>query len=124
MSDRVIEISDGYYLENLEHVVEHALARYEYLLEPDSVAALRRFGRLSRNARRLYARLYLRVGPVFRRSRLRYDEINVEAAIAELEAEAFARHLDFHSRPRVPARYFDSLPSRSWRPRRPHRGFG
>lgn len=93
-SDPQIELSEGYYLDNLEHVIAHALERYEHLLEPDAAAVLRRFGELSRDARRLYARLYLRVGPVFRRSALRYGEIHVEAAIAELEAERLVRRLD------------------------------
>lgn len=91
MGRHQIALSEDYYLENFEHVVGHALDRYELLLEPVAVDVLRRFGSLSRDARRLYARLYLRVGPVFRRSRLRYDEIDLDVAIAELAAEGYAR---------------------------------
>jgi hypothetical protein len=114
MSERPIELSDAYYLDNSSTSFRSQLERYEYLVEPDRSPSCIASAASRATRRRLYARLYLRVGPVFRRSRLRYEEIDLEAAISELEAEAFARHLEIVARARSSPRvFFRSSPSQS-----------
>lgn len=80
------ELGEGYYLENLEHVVTHALERYGGVLDDAEARVLGRFLELSLDARRLYARLWLRRGPIFRRSQVAYREIAcLDDAARELE---------------------------------------
>ncbi len=84
-------LSEGYYLDNFENVLESAAERYDDLLRPQEVAFLEDFRALPTAARRLYVRLVSRKGPAIRRDRLDYPEVgSIDAALAELEAAGFA----------------------------------
>ncbi len=74
-----------YYLHNFEALWRVVDARYADLLLPEELAQMRRFEGLPRNARCLFVRLVLRVGPVFRVGRLNYPEIgDIDSALASL----------------------------------------
>lgn len=80
-----------YYLRNFEHVLEVVLTSAGHLFTPEELACFARFSSLSRGARQLYVRLFLRKGPLFRCSRLSYPEIpSISAAMEELVACDFA----------------------------------
>src|SRR5205814_203057 len=65
--------------------------RYSHVFSPDELALIATFKALPREWRMLYARLYLRRGPVFRVSRLEYAEVgDVDQALAGLGASGFA----------------------------------
>ncbi|MEW5849332.1 MAG: VRR-NUC domain-containing protein [Myxococcota bacterium] len=85
-----LRLAEGYYLDNLEQVVLHALQRYRAILHDEEAAALERFLALPLGPRRLYARLYLRQGPLFRLSQLDYPEVGTLAeALRTLEGAGF-----------------------------------
>jgi hypothetical protein len=79
-------LEGDYYLVNFETVVTHAIARHGHVLSESEHEVIERYRSLSRAARMLYVRLFLRTGPVFRLSRLAYAEIgSCEAAFDEIE---------------------------------------
>ena len=63
-------LPEGYYLKNFETVLATVAERYDDLLRSEEVAFLDAFADLSTAARRLYVRLIVRRGPIFRRDRL------------------------------------------------------
>lgn len=90
MTDGLPAPDPYYYLSNFRLVLSQVWARYHDLFHADELATIESFESLSADAQRLYVRLYLRVGPVFRRARLAYAEIaNPDAAIDELDAAGF-----------------------------------
>jgi hypothetical protein len=95
-NELAMALLQDYYLTNFECVVAHALANHGHCFTPDEVHAIERFRALSRPARMLYVRLFLRRGPVFRLSRLAYDEIGpCELAFDELERAGFGTSIAF-----------------------------
>jgi len=79
-------LPEGYYVDNFEVLLETVEERYADLLGDIEWAFLERFRDLSLPAKRLYVRLMSRKGPLFRRDRLSYAEIDsVDAAADELE---------------------------------------
>ncbi|RMH19472.1 MAG: VRR-NUC domain-containing protein [Acidobacteria bacterium] len=84
-------LPEGYYLDNLEAVVDTVLERYGDLLtaaEQDFVADFRA---LPLACRRLWVRLVSRRGPCLRRDALSYPEIpHLDRALTELEQRGFA----------------------------------
>ncbi|MEM9554196.1 MAG: VRR-NUC domain-containing protein [Acidobacteriota bacterium] len=81
------ELAPGYYADNVRVVLDTVAARYRDLLRDDELALRDAFLDLSDDARRLWVRLVSRKGPLFRRDRLRYDEIDdLDAAADGLRA--------------------------------------
>ena len=80
----------GYYRDNFQFLLDFVLARYADLLSPAEQAYASGFGQLSLPAQRLYVRLALRKGPVFRSDKIAYAEIPAcAAAAAELMAAGY-----------------------------------
>ena len=80
----------GYYRDNFKFLLDFVLARYADLLSPAEQAYASGFGQLSLPAQRLYVRLALRKGPVFRSDKIAYAEIPAcAAAAAELMAAGY-----------------------------------
>lgn len=76
-----------YYLDNFEHALDWIGARYADLLTRDELAFIAAFAALPQPSRALLVRMVMRKGPLFRASRLRYDEIGcARAAAAPLAA--------------------------------------
>lgn len=75
----------SYYLQHFAAVLEGVMARYGDVLTATEHAYITKLQALPLPARMLYARLVNRVGPCFRRARLKYPEIeHLEAAITIL----------------------------------------
>ncbi|MEM1177523.1 MAG: VRR-NUC domain-containing protein [Acidobacteriota bacterium] len=71
----------GYYAANFRRVLDVVEARYSDLLDASELDFFEQFRRLDEGAQRLYVRLAMRKGPIFRLGRLDYPEIeDVEAA--------------------------------------------
>lgn len=97
-----------YYLANFERALEWVRARYEDLLSQQEHAFLSRFQQLPQPARALLVRLLMRVGVIFRRSKVRYPEIeDLDAALCAL-SEAGWIDLD----PEMDASQFTSVLTR------------
>ena len=64
-----------YYLLNFERALAWLAARYDDLLDAPEHAFLRAFAALPQASRALLVRMLMRKGPLFRASRLVYDEI-------------------------------------------------
>lgn len=80
----------GYYLLNFQHVQKFVVETYGDLLTVSELAFHRSFSVMSLDARRLYVRLALRKGPLFRQDKLNYDEIdNMQMARDELFDNGF-----------------------------------
>lgn len=75
VSEALPVLPPRYYLDNFRRLRDAVLHRYGDLLESGETALLERFAALPETAQCLYLRLVSRVGPWFRASRLRYDEI-------------------------------------------------
>ncbi len=67
-------------------------ARYDHALECRHRRFLQDYRALSENARCLYVRIANRRGRLFHRDHLRYGELDLDAAIAELLAQRFLSH--------------------------------
>lgn len=81
------DIAADYYLTNFHFLVDWVLQHYADLLSADERYFLDCFQQLSRDSQCLLVRLSSRKGPLFRRDKLRYSEINsIEQAAAELIA--------------------------------------
>lgn len=65
----------NYYLTNLEHLLEWVEAHHSHLIDASTRTFAERFRRLPVAAKRLYVRLLMRRGPLFRIDRLRYPEV-------------------------------------------------
>ena len=78
----------GYYRDNVAFLFEFVLQRYADLLTPVERAYGGQFFLLSLSAQRLYVRLALRKGPLFRSDKLQYSEIPAIAAVASELIEA------------------------------------
>jgi hypothetical protein len=79
-----------YYLHNFTTVVDWVLAHHRDLLLPDEIERAECFRLLPLEARALLVRMIMRKGPLFRASRLRYDEIGpVDVAMAPLIAQGW-----------------------------------
>ena len=83
-------LREGYYLDNFLTLIAFVVSRYADILNEYEMDFVRRFGKLSISAKRLYVRLITRTGPVFRKDKIRYAEIgNVDDAIRELADDGF-----------------------------------
>lgn len=81
------DLAADYYLTNFHFLVSWVLQRYEDLLSTDERHFLTCFQQLSRPSQCLLVRLSSRKGPLFRRDKLHYAEIDsIEQAAAELVA--------------------------------------
>ncbi|MCB1647029.1 MAG: VRR-NUC domain-containing protein [Pseudomonadales bacterium] len=86
MSAPLRELPAGYYLQNFETLLAFVGQQYPDLLTPDERQFLSTFRSLSEDARKLYVRLVLRKGPLFRADKLNYPEIaDLPAAARELQ---------------------------------------
>lgn len=65
----------NYYLTNLEHLLGWVEAHHGHLIDDSTRCFMARFRRLPLAARRLYVRLMMRRGPLFRIDRLSYPEV-------------------------------------------------
>ncbi|MFT4712486.1 MAG: hypothetical protein ACJAVI_001324 [Candidatus Azotimanducaceae bacterium] len=82
-----ITLPDGYYLYNFSFLLNFVESRYRDLLSENEVGFIQSFGNVSEGAQRLYVRLVLRKGPLFRSDKLNYAEIkNLNLAAFELRA--------------------------------------
>jgi hypothetical protein len=81
------DLAADYYLANFQFLVDWVLQRYKDLLSTDERHFLTCFQQLSRTSQCLLVRLSSRKGPLFRRDKLHYAEIDsIEQAAAELIA--------------------------------------
>ncbi|WP_283149436.1 VRR-NUC domain-containing protein [Silvimonas soli] len=79
-----------YYLSNFKRVLDWIDTRYVDLLEADELAFLQQFAQLPQSAQALLVRMVMRKGMLFRRSKLRYPEIDcIDTAIAALLAQGW-----------------------------------
>lgn len=69
------ELPTGYYLRNFRVLIEEAADRYNDLLRDDELEFLSIFRGLPETAARLYVRLIMRQGPLFRSDRIVYPDI-------------------------------------------------
>lgn len=77
-----------YYLANFQRVIQRVYERYDDLLSTEEQDFYRRLQLLSGDAQALYVRLLTRKGPLFRTSKLRYQEISDQSqAVADLVAQ-------------------------------------
>lgn len=84
------ELPIGYYLDNFLYLLDFVTDRYADLLISTEHDYARDFGRFSLSAKRLYVRLALRKGPIFRSDKVEYSEIPaVIAAVEELTLGGF-----------------------------------
>jgi len=81
-----------YYLDHFEEMLAFVTARYDHALEARHRRFLEDYRALSENARCLYVRIANRRGRLFYRDHLRYGELDLDAAIAELLAHGFLSH--------------------------------
>lgn len=82
-----IMLPDDYYLDNFRLLLNFVESRYEDLLTENEVGFIQSFVNVSEGAQRLYVRLVLRKGPLFRSDKLNYSEIvNLTLAAFELKA--------------------------------------
>ncbi|AOJ06958.1 VRR-NUC domain-containing protein [Burkholderia mayonis] len=71
-----------YYLSNFERALAWLVERYDDVLDADEHAFVAAFYRLPRASRALLVRMLMRKGPIFRASKLVYDEIGCSLAAA------------------------------------------
>jgi hypothetical protein len=64
-----------YYLENFDRVIDWVGTRYRHLLNDDELRFTRRVAALPQPSRALLVRMVMRKGPLFRSSKLSYEEI-------------------------------------------------
>ncbi len=84
------ELPIGYYLDNFLYLLDFVTDRYADLLVATERDFVRGFGQFSLSAQRLYVRLALRKGPIFRSDKVEYSEIPaVIAAVEELTLGGF-----------------------------------
>ncbi len=86
------ELPARYYLDHFEEMLAFVAARYDHALEDRHRDFLAGYRTLSEGARCLYVRIANRRGRLFHRDHLRYKEIDLDAAIAELLAHEFLSH--------------------------------
>lgn len=82
------DLASDYYLTNFQFLVDWVVQRYADLLNEDEREFVSRFQQLERDSQCLLVRLSSRKGPLFRRSKLRYAEIDSidEAALKLIQA--------------------------------------
>lgn len=81
------DLAADYYLTNFQFLVDWVLQRYADLLSADELHFIACFQQLSRTSQCLLVRLSSRKGPLFRRDKLHYAEIDsIEQAAAKLIA--------------------------------------
>lgn len=93
-SSALPELPEGYYLDNFETVCRWVRPRYAELLSADEHRWFEAFEGCSLSARRLFVRLVLRRGPVFRLDTLSYAEIDDPEQAANELAQAGLAVLD------------------------------
>lgn len=87
-----IELPEGYYLDNFNHLLSQVHTQYSDLLSADELQFHQAFISLPIEAQRLLVRLLTRKGPLFRLSKLRYTEIpKLPEAAHALEDAGLAR---------------------------------
>ena len=85
MNNRRTELPADYYLRNFDTVAAFVRAHYDDLLREDERALLHNVMHCSSDARRLFVRLLMRKGQLFRRDQLDYADItDIDAAAQEL----------------------------------------
>jgi hypothetical protein len=84
------ELPQDYYLDNVQTLFAHVSRVYADIIDDETLAFLRNFGRLETDARKLCIRLLNRRHDRFRRGKLDYPEIaDLDAALAALAAAGF-----------------------------------
>ena len=83
-------LAPGYYLDNFETVLDDVEKRQSRFLREEERTFLAGFRGLGLDARRLYVPLLTRKGPWFRVDDLEYEEIDRDAALAELVTAGFS----------------------------------
>jgi len=79
-------LPDDYYLSNFRFLLEFVESRYQDLLTDNEKAYISDFDSVDESAQRLYVRLVLRKGPLFRHDKLSYREIaDIGLAARQLE---------------------------------------
>lgn len=86
------ELPSRYYLDHFAEMLAFVTARYDHALEDRHRDFLQGYQALSEDARCLYVRIANRRGRLFHREHLRYTEIDLDAAIAELLEQGFLSH--------------------------------
>ncbi len=80
-------MAPDYYLKNFRFLIDHVVDQYADLLSDTETAFYRAFTRAGSDAQKLYVRMLIRKGDLFRADRLVYQEIrNSSAAADELKA--------------------------------------
>lgn len=85
VASREDELDEGYYLLNFQKVLSFVQEVYSDILQKEEKDFFKRFNKVSENAQRLYVRLALRSKAFYRQSKLKYPEIDIDAAVRELE---------------------------------------
>ena len=84
------DLPETYYLDNVLTLFEHVTDLYADLLDEPQLEFLDRFAALGPDASKLCIRLLNRSHDWYRRSKLKYPEIeSLDAAIEELEQQGF-----------------------------------
>ena len=87
-----LELPSGYYLKNFGMLVDTVVDRYEDMLREPEMRFVGGFRGLPEGSARLYVRLIMRKGPLFRSDKLSYDDVpDIGAAAQELVRAGFLR---------------------------------
>ncbi|MCF8058896.1 MAG: VRR-NUC domain-containing protein [Bacteriovoracaceae bacterium] len=82
---RSITLDEGYYLTNFQKLLSFVEEVYIDILQKKERDFLKCFSHLSENGQKLYVRLIFRSKDFYRLSKLNYPEIDLEAAVNELQ---------------------------------------
>ena len=82
-------LSDAYYLENFQKLLEFVSSKYRDLLNTEEKKFLKNFQKLGEDASRLFVRLVSRSASSFRVDKLNYGEIDIPKGLKELEDKNF-----------------------------------
>lgn len=86
----MIELPVGYYLDNFHSILNSVKKQYADLLNADELAFAEKLKSLTLDAQRLYVRLSMRKGPVFRSDKVHYAEIgSIENSADELAGAGY-----------------------------------
>ncbi|MFT7685235.1 MAG: hypothetical protein ACI9FB_000578 [Candidatus Azotimanducaceae bacterium] len=84
------DLHTGYYLDNFNFLLNFVAKQYADILTPEEQKYRQVFQSNSKDAQRLYVRLYGRKGPYFRLDKISYEEIeNLNNAVRELLSNGF-----------------------------------
>ena len=86
-----VTLPEDYYLKNFRCVLTFVESRYQDLLTENEKGYIDAFQFLDEKAQRLYVRLMLRKGPLFRSDKLNYSEIEaIDQAAKQLKKSGLA----------------------------------